>query len=291
MKKKLLAYIFIALLSLTAIVPIAHADPVVLKINNQEIRQSTIFQFMRIIAARQGEKNQQKLYNQAINDIIAQQLSYELAVIAKLDRNKSINQRIARLAKRSAEDIANYKKQMMIIRWQDQLPIPSTSEAAWQDAYQAFIKDRPTTMLYRISEIVVASEAEAISIIKQLKNGISFSRLAKQHSLDKSSAKKGGDLGYVSREQLPPSIGLVVESLKKNEFTNAPLKSDSGIHIIKLLAKKKGEPPPFEKSRNGLILIEKQKIARQKILERAKSSKIILIDENKKETPITFQNP
>ncbi len=295
MKKKFCIFAFILLLGLAAGGGVASgasdnaADPVVLRINQQEIRQSAIVQAMKILAARDGEKNQEKLYNQAVNDIIAQQLSFEWAVEKKLDRDENINQQINNLAKQSAVDLANYKKEMMIAAWRSQLIVPNKSDKEWRATYQSFLNARAQPVLYRPAIIVVSSEAEAVNIIKQLKSGASFASLAKKYSLNKSA--QGGDMGFVSAEQLPPSLALVVASLNKNEFTNAPVKSQGLVHVIKLLDKKTGNAPSFDKSKEGLILLEREKIAREKILQRANQSNIVLIDKNNKETPVTFQRP
>ena len=266
-------------------------DPVVLKINEQEIKQSTVLQAMRIIAATRGEKNKEKLYDLAINDIIAQALSYELAVDKKFDRDSDINQYISNMARQSAEDLAQYKKQMMIAAWRDQLPVPDKTTAEWKKNYKDFVKKNPNVMLYRTANIVVATDAEAINVINQLKNGTSFAALAKQYSLNRTTAAKGGDVGFVSAAQLPPNIALVVASLKKNEFTNVPIRAAGGAHVIKLLDKKIGAPPDFNNSQDGLMMLEKEKIAMQKILERAKESTIVIIDKNNNQTPVTFQSP
>ena len=270
-------------------------DPVVLKINDQEIKQSTITQTMRILAAQAGTgttpPDKTKLYNQAINDIIGQALSYELAVAKKLDRDEKINQQINDLAKVAAEDLAQYKKQMMIVAWRDQLTVDKKTDAEWQKSYQDFIKNNPNSMLYRPADIVVETDAEAIDIIKQLKNGASFATLAKRHSLNRATAVRGGDIGFISATQLPPNLALIVSSLKKNEFTNVPIKSAGGTHVIKLLDKKVGAPPAFKQSQDGLLSLEKEKMARQKILQRAQNSTIVLIDKNNQKIPVTFQIP
>ncbi|MDI9314050.1 MAG: peptidylprolyl isomerase [Hydrotalea sp.] len=270
-------------------------DPVVLKINDQEIKQSTVLQAVRILSAQnkqqQATTDKTTLYNLAINDIIGQALSYELAVNKKLDLDKNINQQINSLARTAAEDLAQYKRQMMIAAWRDQLPVPDKTTAEWQKDYKDFIKNNPGTTLYRPADIVVATDEEAINIISQLKNGASFATLAKRYSLNRTTAAKGGDIGFISAQQLPPNLALVVSSLKKNEFTNVPVKAAGGSHVIKLLDKKTGAPPAFNQSQEGLMALAKEKMARQKILERAKESTILLIDKNNQATPIIFQPP
>ena len=47
--------------------------------------------------------------------------------------------------------------------------------------------------------ILVKKQSEAITIVERLKKGESFTNLAKELSIDKGSAKKGGDLGLFGR--------------------------------------------------------------------------------------------
>ena len=55
---------------------------------------------------------------------------------------------------------------------------------------------------YHVKHILVKTEAEAQNIINQLNKGTSFEKLAKEKSIDQSSAANGGDLGWASHIQL-----------------------------------------------------------------------------------------
>ncbi len=94
--------------------------------------------------------------------------------------------------------------------------------------------------------ILVASEAEANDIIKQLKEGADFATLAKEKSTDPGSAQQGGDLGFVSKGQLVPEFEAAAFSMEPGTFSEAPIKTDYGWHIIKVEEKRQQPPPPFE---------------------------------------------
>lgn len=85
-----------------------------------------------------------------------------------------------------------------------------------------------------------AAEKKAASILKQIKDGADFSSLAKKYSSDTGSAKKGGDLGYLTRG-INEQFDKVVFSLKKGEVSKV-LKTKSGFQIIKLVDIRKGDP-------------------------------------------------
>lgn len=85
----------------------------------------------------------------------------------------------------------------------------------------------------KCSHILVKKQSEAISILERLKNGESFTILAKELSIDKGSAKKGGDLGLFGRGMMVKPFEEAAFKLKKGEVTSEPIKTEFGYHIIK----------------------------------------------------------
>lgn len=75
--------------------------------------------------------------------------------------------------------------------------------------------------------------AKAKEIIEKLKKGENFEQLATQHSED-FSKKKGGDIGFITRDMMPPDFTAAAFSLKEGEFTKEPVKTSTGIYIIKI---------------------------------------------------------
>jgi len=82
------------------------------------------------------------------------------------------------------------------------------------------------------SHILVETEARANELLGQLSQGSDFIELAKQHSLDRASGVKGGDLGKFGRGDLRPEFEEVVFRLKVGEVSSV-VKTDLGYHIIK----------------------------------------------------------
>ena len=73
---------------------------------------------------------------------------------------------------------------------------------------------------------------EAKDIIKKLQNGEDFSKLAKKYSDDTNSAKKGGDLGFISTGDTVTEFETAAFKLKKGEYTTTPVETTYGYHII-----------------------------------------------------------
>lgn len=100
---------------------------------------------------------------------------------------------------------------------------------------------------YEIAQIVVKSPIELkqkLEVKSQLEDlrqrilkGENFSKLAALYSEDLSSAKKGGDLGFVSRTDLVPEFAAVAFKLKEGELSRI-VETDYGYHIIYMVEKK-----------------------------------------------------
>ena len=76
------------------------------------------------------------------------------------------------------------------------------------------------------------AEEKAKDIIKQLKDGKDFAKLAKENSDDKATSSKGGDLGYFDLDDMTESFKNAVKELKVDEYTKEPVKTEYGYHII-----------------------------------------------------------
>jgi len=79
---------------------------------------------------------------------------------------------------------------------------------------------------------VSAATAKADDIYRRLKAGTDFAELARQVS-DDPGAKNGGDLGWVKPGETLDVIDKAARDLKPGQFSE-PVRSDVGIHIIKL---------------------------------------------------------
>lgn len=61
--------------------------------------------------------------------------------------------------------------------------------------------------------------------------GESFSRLAREYSSDEVSAPRGGDLGWVHRDELSDNIDAVIWTLPVNEVSEV-IETSFGLHIV-----------------------------------------------------------
>jgi peptidyl-prolyl cis-trans isomerase C len=108
---------------------------------------------------------------------------------------------------------------------------------------------------YKARHILVKTEDEAKAIIVKLnKDPKSFDALAKAQSLDPGSKAKGGDLGWFDAHNMVPEFGAAVAKLDKGKFTETPVKSQYGYHVIILddIRPSTQSIPPLEQIKAGL---------------------------------------
>ncbi len=90
-----------------------------------------------------------------------------------------------------------------------------------------------------------AAKKKAEGIAAQIKAGTDFGTLAKANSDDQGSAANNGDLGFAGHGVYVPEFDKALYALNVNQVS-APIKTEFGYHIIKLLEIKKADVPAFE---------------------------------------------
>lgn len=105
-----------------------------------------------------------------------------------------------------------------------------------QDAITADVPATQTQVWAR--HILVEDEATALDLIENLNNGEDFAKLAQDFSKDTGSAVNGGDLGWFGTGMMVPEFETAAFALEKTgDYTDAPVQSQFGYHIIQLIAK------------------------------------------------------
>jgi peptidyl-prolyl cis-trans isomerase C len=120
-------------------------------------------------------------------------------------------------------------------------PVSDAEIKAEYDKFKATAGDKE----YRARHILVEKEDEAKDIIAKLKAGAKFEDLAKQ-SKDPGSASNGGDLDWASPAAFVKPFSDAMVSLEKGKFTETPVKTQFGYHVIKLEDVRPAKIPTME---------------------------------------------
>ncbi|OGW18877.1 MAG: hypothetical protein A3K09_00490 [Nitrospinae bacterium RIFCSPLOWO2_12_FULL_47_7] len=114
-----------------------------------------------------------------------------------------------------------------------------------------------------------SAKAKAGDILKKIREGASFEEMAKQHSDDKVSGARGGDLGEFPRGAMVQEFEAALNKLKAGEVSE-PILTPFGYHLIKLVDKKSERVKPLSEVKDSLVVILKENKARQQIRRIAK---------------------
>jgi peptidyl-prolyl cis-trans isomerase D len=97
-----------------------------------------------------------------------------------------------------------------------------------------------------------AAEQKALDLLQRIRAGESFEELAQANSADGGTASNGGDLGVLTRSQLPGELGGAIFSMDEGDV-DGPVKTDFGFHIVRLDDILERGPLPLDQVRGDLL--------------------------------------
>jgi peptidyl-prolyl cis-trans isomerase C len=122
-----------------------------------------------------------------------------------------------------------------------------------KEAFQYYEDHRSSFQIgqkVRVRQIVVGDGEEAIQILKRLRRGESFEKVAMETSVGPEKVQ-GGDLGYFSRGEKPAEFDHVFD-MEVGTISEV-IKSPYGYHIFKLEEKIEPRQIPFEEAKLGIL--------------------------------------
>ncbi|MCE5265542.1 MAG: peptidylprolyl isomerase [Deltaproteobacteria bacterium] len=126
--------------------------------------------------------------------------------------------------------------------------------------YMANRKAFATERRVRVAQIVVADRERAEAILKRLKTGEDFDKVARETSIGPEAAR-GGDLGFFERGVMPDAIDRMVFSLQVGKVSRVA-QSPYGFHIFKVLGQEPAGGRKFADVRERVIAdLKKQREA------------------------------
>ena len=143
-----------------------------------------------------------------------------------------------------------------------------------QEDYKEPEKVRARHILFRIPPKAKTSEIQAIQkraemVLELARKGEDFAKLARKYSED-STASKGGDLGYFTREDMVKPFSDSAFSLEKGEISDL-VRTRFGLHIIKVEDIKEESIKPLAEVKESVIQSVKQEQAREIARQQAES--------------------
>ena len=135
----------------------------------------------------------------------------------------------------------------------------SVSEEELQEYYEAnkdrFLRDEQRQarhILILFGDDEAAAETLADDLVIRARSGESFEALAREYSMDGGTAEQGGDLGTLTRTQLPDALGDAIFAATEGTV-EGPVKTDFGFHIIRVDQVLARGPVPIDMARGELM--------------------------------------
>ena len=95
-------------------------------------------------------------------------------------------------------------------------------------------------------------KAKAEDVLKQIKAGADFGKMAEKYSDDKTNAQKGGDLGWVTRGQMLPEAEKAIFALKAGQLSDV-VPVTYGFHIMQVMEKEDAHLRPMDEVRAEIL--------------------------------------
>ncbi len=218
--------------------PPAQQNPLIATVNNDPIRLSDITAWIEthVPAEQRQQVGQEKLFAAALDNLVSGRALQVMARKQGLDRDPAV----ARQMQSAADEVL---QRAILVK----TVLPQVSEEAIKAQYDKQFASQPGEPEIHARHILVDSEAKARDVIKQLQAGAKFEDLAKKYGDPKDPASAaGGDLGTFKKADMLPEFSDAAFKLKKGEFTQTPVHTRYGWHVIQVLDTSISQPPKYD---------------------------------------------
>ncbi len=186
---------------------------------------------------KQGQKDSPELQNAVKEDLIRREILMQEAEKKGLAADPDVQAQLDRA-----------RQQVLIgALAQDYFKDHPPTDAEIRQQYDLLVKETGGKE-YKARHILVEKEADAKAIIDKLKKGAKFEDLAKQ-SKDPGSAAKGGDLDWAPASTYVKEFADALVKLPKGQYTQVPVKTQFGYHVIRLDDIRDAKVPSFEEAK------------------------------------------
>ena len=128
------------------------------------------------------------------------------------------------------------------------------NDAELNAAYEASKSKLIIPRSYQLAQIYIAKDKAKIeSVSKQLKaKGADFAAIARSSSEESTSAAKGGEIGWLTEDQIQPEIREKLPKLTLGSVSE-PISLKDGWHILKVLDIREPRTPTLDEVRDNFV--------------------------------------
>jgi len=206
----------------------------VAKLNGEDIYLDEVLRPVEKLPEEIRQQPLETYFDRLIDDIVDSRLAAAAGNEAGLTNDERVIEQMSIAAQR-----------VLAEAWINSELRKSITDEAVQQAYDIFVADEQSRHEVRARHILVKEKAEAEAVIAELLGGEDFAELAKKRSTG-PSGPNGGDLGYFPRGAMVPAFENAAFALEAGSFTQTPVQTQFGWHIILVEEKRIAEAPTIE---------------------------------------------
>lgn len=236
--------------------------PAVATVNGRKLSAELFDTFVQAVTsgAHQPPTDEQKA--QLLDQLVNMTLAAQAAEKEGLQKDPAVQARLDLLHTQILAEAASEKY----------VKAHPVSESELKAEYDAQVAAMPRE--YKARHILVETKETADSVIRELKAGGDFAKLAAAESKDTGSAQKGGDLGWFSPGTMVKPFADAVAGLEKGQLTQEPVQSEFGWHVIQLEDLRNPQVPEFEQVKPQIEMLAQRKKLQAYLEELRKTAKI-----------------
>lgn len=250
--------------------PLSAADPVVVKVDGKDFTYSQVMAEKDKLPKQAQSLPEETLFPVLQNQVVDLMLIEKAAASAGLENDPKVKEAIKKMTEQLI-DQAYLAKQIEGV----------VTDAALKAKFDEIIKNFPKDKEVKVRHVLVKDEATAKAVIKALKSGSDFAKLAKEKSID-GTAKEGGDLGYVRKDEVVKEFSDVAFALEVGAYSETPVKTEFGWHVIKIEDKRDAKPPTFDEAKEELKALMAEEAILNLLKDLRSKAKVELFDKDGK---------
>ena len=219
----------------------APEDPLVAKVGGDEIHASEVSEAAQALPEELRGMPAPVLFPMLLDQLIDRRIIIQAARKQGLGNDPAVQRQVARATDTALQNALLTRE-----------IAPTLSDDAIKARYDRNFAGKAGEPEAHARHILVTDEETAKRIIVELKGGADFAELAKKNSTDPAGSSNGGDLGYFKRGDMLPEFAEAAFALKPGQFTEIPVKTRFGWHVIKLEDLRTAPPPPLDQVRDEI---------------------------------------
>jgi peptidyl-prolyl cis-trans isomerase C len=249
-----------------ALVPLAAAadDAVVARVNGHEIKQSDLDFAATEIGPRLATIRPDDRRRILLQFVIENELMAGAGEKEKLDQTDTFPARVKYHTRRALRDA-----------FYDSGIAGAVTDADAKQIYDEKISKMKPEQEVHARHILVETKEEAEEVIKRLKNGEDFAKVADEKSKDTNA--KGGDLGFFTRGQMLKPFEDAAFALEPGQISE-PVQTQFGWHVIKVEEKRDQSLPSYDEVKEAIMAQLIQQKAQQVVTNLRDSATIDIVD-------------